>query len=129
MDSISFFWSFFKMLAALAIVIAMMIGAMYVFKKYFYQSPLAADRGSMIHIISSCHVGPKNSILLVEVLGQVLLLGVSEQQMSILTTIMDRESIENLKNSRMNERLLPVSDPFARYKSLLRNIGRMRKDQ
>ena len=129
MDSISFFWSFFKMIAALAVVIAMMIGAMYALKKYFYQSPVTADRSAMIHVISSCHLGPKNSILLVEVLGQFLLLGVSEQQMSILTTIMDPEAIENLKNSRMKERLFPVSDPFSRYKSLFRNIFRMRKDR
>ena len=129
MDSISFFWSFFKMIAALAVVIAMMIGAMYVLKKYFYQSPLTADRSSMINVISSCCLGPKNSILLVEVLGQFLLLGVSEHQMSILTTIIDPDSIENLKNSRMKERLFPVSDPFSRYKSLFRNIGRMRKDR
>ena len=32
------------MLAALAVVIAMMIGAMYVMKKYFYQSPATIER-------------------------------------------------------------------------------------
>ena len=129
MDSVSFFWSFFKMLAALAVVIAMMIGAMYFIKKYFYQSPAAAGESALIHVISSCHLGPKNSILLVEVLGQAMLLGVTDHQMSILATITDPEAVEKLKGVRLKERLLPVSDPFSRYKSLLQNFSRMRKDR
>ncbi|MCX5854655.1 MAG: flagellar biosynthetic protein FliO [Deltaproteobacteria bacterium] len=129
MDSVSFFWSFFKMLAALAVVIAMMIGAMYLIKKYFYQSPATAGGSAMIHVISSCYLGPKSSILLVEVLGQAMLLGVTDHQMSILATITDQEAVEKLKGIRLNERLLPVSDPFSRYKSLLQNFSRMRKDR
>jgi len=129
LDSVSFFWSFFKMLAALAVVIAMMIGAMYFIKKYFYQSPAAAGESALIHVISSCHLGPKNSILLVEVLGQAMLLGVTDHQMSILATITDPEAVEKLKGVRLKERLLPVSDPFSRYKSLLQNFSRMRKDR
>ena len=129
MDSVSFFWSFFKMLAALAIVIAMMIGAMYLIKKYFYQSPAAAGGSAMIHVISSCYLGPKSSILLVDVLGQAMLLGVTDHQMSILATITDPEALEKLKDIRLKERFLPVSDPFSRYKSLLQNFSRMRKDR
>jgi len=117
------------MLAALAVVIAMMIGAMYFIKKYFYQSPAAAGESALIHVISSCHLGPKNSILLVEVLGQAMLLGVTDHQMSILATITDPEALEKLKDIRLKERLLPVSDPFSRYKSLLQNFSRTRKDR
>lgn len=117
------------MLAALAVVIAMMIGAMYVIKKYFYQSPAAAGGSAMIHVISSCYLGPKSSILLVEILGQAMLLGVTDHQMSILATITDPEALEKLKDIRLKERLLPVSDPFSRYKSLLQNFSRTRKDR
>jgi len=117
------------MLGALAIVIAMMIGAMYLMKKYFYQAPVASDGSAIIHIISTCHLGPKNSILLVEVLGQIMLLGVSNNQMSILATITDPGAMETLRNLRLKERSFPMSDPLARYKSLIRNFSRTRKDQ
>jgi flagellar protein FliO/FliZ len=115
------------MLAALAIVIAMMIGAMYLLKKYFYQSPAAINGNTMIRIISTAYLSPKNSILLVEVLGQVMLLGLSNHQMSILGTITDHEALENLKNLRLIQKSSPVSDTLSRYKSLFRNISRMRK--
>lgn len=127
MDSISFFWSFFKMLASLAVVIALMIGAMYLLKKYFYQPSAAINGNAMIRIISTCHLNPKNSILLVDVLGQVMLLGVSNHQMSILGTITDPEALENFKNLHLSQKSLPMSDTLSRYKSLLLNISQMRK--
>lgn len=129
MDTISFFWSFFKMLTALAVVIALMIMAMYLLKKYFYQPSAAVNGNSMIHIISTCHLSPKNSILLVDVLGQVMLLGVSNHQMSILGTITDPVAMENVKNFHLTKKSLPTSDTLSRYKSLLRNIGQMRKSK
>ena len=129
MDSVSFVWSFFKMLAALAIVIAMMIGAAYVLKKYFYRSPETINGNPMIDILSARYLGPKNSILLVDVLGQVMLLGVSTTQISTLGTISGPKALENLKNLRLQHKALPVSESFLRYKSLLRNIGQVRKSK
>lgn len=115
------------MLAALAIVIALMIGAMYLLKKYFFQPSAAISGNAMIHIISTCHLGPKNSILLIEILGQVMLLGISNQQMSILGTITDPDAMENIKNLQLTQKSLPISDTLSRYKSLLRNIGQTKK--
>jgi flagellar biosynthetic protein FliO len=115
------------MLAALAIVVALMIGAMVLVKKYFYQPSAAINGNAMIHVISTCHLSPKNSILLVDVLGQAMLLGVSNHQMSMLGTITDPEAIDQLRNIRHSQKSLPTSDALSRYKSLLRNINQMRK--
>lgn len=127
MDTVSYAWSFFKMLAALAIVIAMMIGTAYVLKKYFYRSPETVNGNPMIDILSTRYLGPKNSILLVDVVGQVILLGVSTAQISALGTISDPKALENLKNLRLQHKPPTVSDSFLRYRSLLRNIGQLRK--
>ncbi len=115
------------MLAALTVIIAMMIGVMYLLKKYLYQSPAAINGNTMIRIISTSYLSPKNSILLVEVLGQVILLGISYNQMSILGNITNHEALENLKNLQLKQKSPPVSDTVPRYKSLFRNISRMRK--
>lgn len=115
------------MLAALAIVIALMIGAAYMLKKFFYRSPETFDGNHMIDILSTRYLGPKNSILLVDVLGQVMLLGVSTNQISALGTISDSKALENLKNLRLKHKALPISESFLHYKSLLRNIGQARK--
>jgi len=129
MDSISFFWSFFKMLSALAVVLAMMIGAMFVIKKYFYQSPAEVNGNAMIEIISTCHLGPKNSFMLIEVFGRLLLVGITNHEMSVLATITDPEVMDNLKSHKHQKGLFPASNPFSRYKSLFRDLGRIRKDR
>lgn len=129
MESVSFVWSFFKMIAALAIVIAMMIGTAYVLKKYFYRSPETISGNPMIDILSTRYLGPKSSLLLVDILGQVMLLGVSTNQISALGTITDPEALENLKNIHLHPKSLPVSESFLRYKSLLRNLGQVKKDE
>ena len=127
MDSISFFWSFFKMLVALAAVIALMIGAMYIIKKYFYQAPAATPGNAMIRVISSHYIGPRASIMLIEVLGQFMLLGVSDHQMSMLATITDPAALEHLRNAPPKESAFSASGPLSQYKSLLENIKRVRK--
>jgi flagellar protein FliO/FliZ len=128
-DSVSFFWSFFKMLAALAIVIALMIIAMYFIKKYFFHSLPVMNGSTMINIVSTRHLSPKNSLVLVEVLGQVMLVGISSQQMSMLSHITDPAAMEKIKNVRLKEGLFSETNPLARYKSLFRNFGRPRKDR
>jgi flagellar biosynthetic protein FliO len=115
------------MLAALAIVIAMMIGTAYVLKKYFYRSPETINGNPMIDILSDRYLGPKNSILLVDVLGQVMLLGVSANQISALGTISDPKALENLKNLRLQPKAPPLAESILRYRSILRNIGQLRK--
>jgi flagellar biosynthetic protein FliO len=115
------------MLAALAIVIAMMIGAAYVLKKYFYRTPETINGNETINILSTRYLDPKNSILLVDVLGQIMLLGVSTNQISPLGTISDPEALENLNNLRLQPKILPISESFLNYNSLFRNVNRTRK--
>jgi flagellar protein FliO/FliZ len=128
-DSISFFWSFFKMLAALAIVIALMIVATYFIKKYFLHSLPEMNGSALINIVSTRHLSPKNSLILVEVFGQVILVGVSNQQIAMLSRIDDPAAMEKIKNTRLTEGLFSDANPLARYKSLFRNLGRVRKDR
>jgi flagellar biosynthetic protein FliO len=129
MDSISFFWSFFKMLVSLAVVIGLMIGAMFVMKKYFYQAPSAAQGTGVINIISTRPLGPKNGIMLVECLGKLILVSFSGQQMSTLTTIEDPGALDKLKNIQIKDSFRPQPDPMAQVKSLFRNVVGTRKDR
>ena len=84
---------------------------------------------TLIHIIATCHLSPKNSIMLVEALGQVMLVGVSNQQMSMLATINDPGAMERIKNVLPQEGVLTTPDPLSRLKSILKIIKRIQKDR
>ena len=58
------------------------------------------DDGHAIRILSTRYLGPKSSIMLVDVLGSVIAVGVTGSQISMLTTITDEESLERLKSTR-----------------------------
>lgn len=127
MDSISFMWSFLKMLCSLALVLALMLGAMVVIRKYFYPSASAPGGDSLIRIVASRHLGPKSSFLLVEVLDKVLLIGIANQQMSLLTEITSPEALEQLRGRRGAAGAAAGPDSFARCLSLWQKLGETRK--
>jgi flagellar protein FliO/FliZ len=116
------------MLAALAIVIALMIAAAYFIKKFFIHSLPNMNGSALINIVSTRHLSPKNILMLIEVFGQVMLVGVSNQQMSLLSRIDDPAALEKIKNAHLTEGLFSNTNPLARYKTLFRNLGSARKD-
>lgn len=99
MDSPELFSSLLKIAAALAVTIGVMILLIFLFKKAMQRGGGEANR-DLIRIMSSRYMGPKSSILLVDVMGHVLVIGIANGAMSLLTEIMDPESLEQLKGLR-----------------------------
>jgi len=129
MDSVSFFPSLLKMLAALTIVLGLMIGAMYILKRFLLQTNQGRDDGPAIRVLATRYLGPKNSIMLVDVLGQLVVIGLSNQQMSLLTAISDSRAAEGLRGQQVNLKKAPaVMEQLTKYKDLLRMISGPRKD-
>jgi len=100
MDGLSFFASFLKMIAALAIVLGVLVGALYLLKKAVQSSPMAPGAQDAIRVLSIRQLGPKNTIVLVDVLGQVLILGVGQAQLSLLGTVSDDRSLEKIRGPK-----------------------------
>ena len=97
MDSTAFLPSFLRMLFALAVVLGVLMGAMYFFKRILQQTTSGSNDISAINIIAARYLGPKSSIMLVEVLGKVIVIGLSNNQMSHLATISEPEALDKLK--------------------------------
>lgn len=109
MENISLVGSFLKMIFALAIVLGLLIGVMYFIKVFMQRTTPSADNSSLINVLSSRYLGPKSSIILVEVMDQVIVVGVSGQQMTPLAQILDPLAVAKMKAQRRN----PPSSPFA----------------
>jgi len=118
LETVPFLSSLVKMLFALAIVLGMMIGSMYFIKKILHSTSPAMDRGDLIRILASRYLGPKNSILVVDVAGQIIVVGLSNQQMNVLTTISDKEVLDKLRNIPVKAEIpsIVLTQQFIRYK-------------
>ncbi len=104
---ISLIASFLKMIFALAVVLGLLIGAMYFVRMFMQQTGPVSDNQALIKVISSKYLGPKNRIILIEVLEQVLVVGISNQQMTTLAQIDDPLAVAKIKTGINNP---PIAD-------------------
>jgi flagellar biosynthetic protein FliO len=127
MENISLLSSFLKMIFALAIVLGLLIGVMYFIKNFMQRSAPSADSQALINVLSSRYLGPKSSIILVEVMEQVIVVGISSQQMTPLAHIDDPIAVAKIKSQRGTPKasLLP-GDKIAKLLSLA-NLSSGRK--
>ena len=74
-----------RMIASLAIVLVLFGGGMYGLKKWPGAKKITG-RGRMIEVLSQHHLGPKRSLAVVRVAGEACLIGVTDQNITILKT-------------------------------------------
>ncbi len=127
MENISLLGSFLKMIFALAVVLGLLIGVMYFIKIFMQRTASPGRSDALINIVSSRYLGPKTSIILVEVLDRLIVVGLSAQQMTTLAEIDDPLSVARIKASSDGSSGEPVSEGMiAKYLSLI-NLSPPRK--
>ncbi len=128
METGSLFFSFIKMISALAVVLGLMIGAAWLLKRIGARTGMGVPDGQLIRVVSSSYIGPKNSIVVVEVLGELLVVGISGTQMTLLSSISDEGRLNRLREMRTGAPP-PVSLPASlagtlmNYKNKMKNAG------
>jgi flagellar protein FliO/FliZ len=111
----------FKMLTALGIVLGGLLICVY-FIKRFLNRDVGGSKEQLIKIIASQYIGIKKNISLVEIPGSILVVGVSNDNISLLTKIEDEKVLDALRQE--NSRLAPsFSDHLQRL------TGRFKPDR
>jgi len=125
MNSPELFPSILKMISALAVTVGIMVVVIYLFKKIMKKTGGGVDDGKLIKILSTKYLGPKNSVMLIDVLGDIILIGISGSQISLLTKIVDPGSLEQLKNIQGQEgKTASFSDYLTLCKTRLLSLGK-----
>lgn len=87
----------FKMFYTLALVLGLMFLLFHVFKKYVWKNGVFGSENKPIKVLSTGFLGPKKSIALVEVAGEVLVLGIANENISLLANVEDPDQIDRIK--------------------------------
>ena len=86
----------------MAMTLSMVLGLIFLlffgFKKYVLKNTMFGGGGKLVQVLSTNFLAPKKNITLVEVAGEVLVLGISDQSISLLTSIREPDRIEDIKN-------------------------------
>lgn len=120
MENISLLSSFLKMIFALALVLGLMIGVMSFVKNFMQRSAPSGAQPDLINILYSKYLGPKSSIILLEVMDQLIVVGISGQQMTTLAHIDDPLFVEKIKNRQSKQN---ISSPQDKISKLLKLAG------
>jgi flagellar protein FliO/FliZ len=86
----------FQMLTALGIVLGGLLVVFYFLKRYLKRD-VGGSSGQLIQVIASQYIGIKKNIALIKVPGTILVVGVSNDNISMLTKIEDKEIIEAIE--------------------------------
>ena len=84
-------WMFAKMLLSLGLVLALMFGLTYLLRRYVVAGGTAASQPLPIELLGRKTLQPKKSVVVIKVADKVLVLGVSEQSMQLLTELTEEE--------------------------------------
>ena len=85
----------FQMLTALGIVLGGLLVAFY-FMKRFLKRDVGGSKEQLIKVIASQYIGLKKNISLIEIPGSILVVGVSNDNISLLTKIEDKVVLDVL---------------------------------
>ncbi len=85
-----------KMLAALSAVLGGILVVLYLLRR-FNRTGGTAARERLVRVLASQSLGPKKAVVLVEVPGCVLVLGVGADQVRLLTRIKNPEHLEHIR--------------------------------
>tara|TARA_B100000686_G_C16800320_1_gene985486 strand:- start:1766 stop:3073 length:1308 start_codon:yes stop_codon:yes gene_type:complete len=86
-----------KMFSALALLLGVMFIVLYVLKKYVLKNGVFGNAGELINVLGSGMLSPRKSVTLVEVAGDILVLGISQDHITLLATYQDEEKIKMIK--------------------------------
>jgi flagellar protein FliO/FliZ len=88
-----------KMISMFAVVLGLMFLIFFGFKKYVLKNTAFGGGNKLVNVLGTWFLGPKKNIALVEVAGEVLVLGMCQDNITLLSSIIDEEKIEEIKNA------------------------------
>ncbi|MBC8283737.1 MAG: flagellar biosynthetic protein FliO [Nitrospinae bacterium] len=88
-----------KMVSMFAVVLGLMFLIFFGFKKYVLKNTAFGGGNKLVNVLGTWFLGPKKNIALVEVAGEVLVLGICQENITLLSSITSEEKIEEIKNA------------------------------
>ena len=88
-----------KMASTLGLVLGLMFVIFHLFKKFGLKNSVFGGEGKPINVLSTGFLAPRKSIALVEVAGDILVVGISNDQISLLSNVQDPERVQQIKST------------------------------
>ena len=112
-----------KMLSALGIVLGGMFVLFYFMKRYLKRDTIGSSE-KLIKVLASSYIGIKKSIALVEVPGAVLVVGITHDNISLLSKIEDKDTLDQFRETGADPTTTPFSDQLQKLSSRFKGLAK-----
>jgi len=113
-----FYSTAIKTFSILSIILAVILIGSYLVKHFWPRGSGLMGNNRWIKVIAASYIAPKKTISLVEVAGEVLVLGLTDNQIAMLTKVTDEQMIHRLKASQEKK---DMGAPFFQQLKFLMN--------
>ena len=116
-----FYSTAIRTFSILSIILAVILIGFYLIKRFGPKGSGFMCNNRWIKVIAATYIAPKKMISLVEIAGEILVLGLTDNQITILTKVTNKQMIRNLKSSQEKKN---TNSPFyQQFKCLISKCG------
>ena len=109
-----------KMLISLGVVLGGLLLIVFCVKKYLNRVT-NESKNKFIRVLANSYIGVKKNVLLVEVAGSILILGVTSDHISLLDKIEDKNILKKINATESNKALFSFSEQLQKFSSKFTN--------
>ncbi len=114
-----------KMLSALGIVLGGMFIVFYFMKRYLKRD-ITGSKETLIRVLASSYVGIKKNISLIEIPGAILVVGITNDRISLLSKIEDDEILDKFRSQNKEQIQTSFSDHLQKLSSRIKTKNKTR---
>ncbi len=89
-----------KTFSTLFILLAVILFGLYLVKRFWPKGAGLMGGDQWINVIATSYLAPKKMISLVDVAGEILVIGLTDSQITMLTKVADQQTIHHLRSSQ-----------------------------
>jgi flagellar biosynthetic protein FliO len=116
-----FYFAAVKAFSILFIILAAILTAFYLIKRFWPKASGLMGNDSWIKVIAATYIAPKKMVVLVEVAGETLVLGLTGDHITMLTKVANEQMIHHLKASQ--EKKATHAPFYQTFRSLVNKYG------
>jgi flagellar protein FliO/FliZ len=98
-----------RMLVALGVILGGLLIILY-YTKHKFKTDIGRSNGKLIRVLGSSYIGVKKHISLVQVPGAILILGITNDNVCLLSKVEDETLIQKIKEDEVDEHSLSFSE-------------------
>lgn len=99
----------------LAVVCVLLVAFLFVLRWILKRGSSGTPVGGLVRVVDVAHIAPKKSVYLLEVVDRILVVGSAGDQMTLLSEIRDKETVERLRqHGELSEGFLAALSNVAR---------------